>query len=86
VEVEVTAEAQADNVLEERAQLGQALVDNLSLIRKGVAGVGCADDIRDSLGCGLAGHGQGGFEVGRAVVYAVNQMVMNVDHCFLCPT
>ena len=80
VQVEVAPEAQLELTLEQFAQLGQALLVHRGLIGMRVAGVGGADDVGDALGGSFVGHGQGGFQIGRSVVDAVDQMVVNVDH------
>ena len=44
------------------------------------AGVGGADDVGDAVFDRDAGHGDGGFEVGGAVVEAEKQVVVDIDH------
>jgi hypothetical protein len=44
------------------------------------AGVGGGDDMGDAVIGGHAGHGDGGFEVGRAVVEGGEEMMVDVDH------
>ena len=50
-----------------------------------VVGVGCGDDVGDAVLGGHAGHCDGCLEVGRAVVKAGKQMMVNIDHDELSP-
>ena len=81
-QVEVASQAQLHHALQPFLQLGKPLLDHRSLIRILVAGVRRANNMRNAVARRLVRHLQRSLQVGRPVVHSVNQMVMNIDHCF----
>ncbi len=79
-EMEVAAEAEGDESGNGGLDLGEAFAVDLGVVGPAVVGVRGADDVRDAVGGGRLDHGAGGFEVLGAVVEAIEQMVVNVDH------
>jgi len=81
VEVATGAEDKGDGFGGEgAAQLGEAAGVAFGVEVVDVVGVGCDDDVGDAVCDRDAGHGDRGFEVGRAVVQLGQQMVVEVDH------
>jgi len=56
--VEVASQAQFHLALEQPAQLGVTLFDQLGMVRVALAGVRSANDMSSRFGCGLARHGE----------------------------
>lgn len=82
-EMEVAADAEGEVDVfggEGVAEGGEALGVALWVVGIGAAGVGGAHDVGDAVFKRDAGHGDRGFEVGRAVVEAEEQVVVDVNH------
>jgi hypothetical protein len=78
-EVEIASQAQFDDALKTLAQLGQAGLDDLCMVWVLIAGVRRADNVSHAFfGCPV-GHGNRSFQIRRAVVHAVDEMVMDID-------
>src|SRR6185437_13943192 len=77
--MEVTTEAQLNDTLQALTQFGEARLDEFGVVGELIAGVRRAHDVGDTLLRGAIGHGDGRFQIRRAIVNAVNEMVMDVN-------
>jgi len=81
VEIAAGSEGEGDGFFGEGcAEGGEFFRDELRRESVTAAGVGGADDVGDAVGNGHTGHGDGGFQVGRAIVEAGQKVMVDIDH------
>ena len=80
VEVEIAGQDQLDSIAEPGLDFGHALDVHFGLIGVTVHGVRTARDVGDAFGNCHFSHGQRGFEIFRAIIHVVDEVMMNVDH------